>query len=238
MLRGRPGDPVVLLNAWDVGSAKRFAALGAEAIATTSSGFAATLGLGDGEVGRERSVAHAAELAAAVVVPVNADLEDGFGRAAEDVVATIEAAAATGLAGASIEDHDGVDGHAVYPFDEAVARVEAAVAAKGDLVLTARAEGILRRSGDLGDAIERLQAFAAAGADVVYAPGITALEDVRRVVAAVDVPVNVLLLPAGPSAPELADAGVARISVGGAFAFAAYAEAERLAGELLGTLRR
>jgi 2-methylisocitrate lyase-like PEP mutase family enzyme len=227
----RPGTPLVMPNPWDVGSARVLVTLGFAALATTSSGFAATLGKLDGQVGRDAAVAHAAELAAAVPVPVSADLENGFADDPAGVATTVEAAAATAIQGCSIEDR-GPDG--IYPADLAVERVAAAVkAASGRLVLSARAEAFLLPDPDLADVVERLQRFAEAGADVVYAPGLARPADIATVVAEVDAPVNVLLRPGGPSVPALAELGVARISVGGAFAFACLGALEKAARGLL-----
>ena len=226
----RPGTPLVMPNPWDVGSARLLATLGFAALATTSSGFAATLGKLDGEVGRDAAVAHGAELAAAVPVPVSADLENGFADDPAGVAATVEAAAATPLAGCSIEDR-GPDGG--YPADLAVERVAAAAKAKGGLVLTARAEAFLYPDADLAEVVARLQRFVEVGADVVYAPGLARPADIATVVREVDVPVNVLLRPGGPTVAELADLGVARISVGGAFAFACLGALEKAASGLL-----
>jgi 2-methylisocitrate lyase-like PEP mutase family enzyme len=227
----RPGNPLVMPNPWDVGSARVLVTLGFAALATTSSGFAATLGKLDGQVDRDAAVGHGAELAAAVPVPVSADLENGFADDPAGVAATVEAAAATPLAGCSIEDR-GPDG--IYPADLAVERVAGAVkAASGRLVLTARAEAFLLPDPDLAEVVDRLQRFVEAGADVVYAPGLAEAADIATVVAEVDAPVNVLLRPGGPSVAELADLGVARVSVGGAFAFACLGALEKAARGLL-----
>ncbi|WP_109473668.1 isocitrate lyase/PEP mutase family protein [Ornithinimicrobium cavernae] len=235
----RPGEPLLLANAWDVGSARLFASLGFTALATTSSGFAATRGLLDGAVGRADVLAHAADLVSATALPVSADLENGFAHEPDAVAETIGLAAETGLAGASIEDYSGSADEPIYPFAQARERVLAAAEAAhhgpSRLVLTARAENHLHGRDDLADTIARLQAFAEAGADVVYAPGLTDLDDIRRVVTEVGVPVNVLTRAGGPTVPELADAGVARISVGGAFAFVGLAAVAEAARELLGT---
>ena len=180
-----PG-PLLLPNAWDIGSARLLASLGFKAIATTSSGHAATLGRLDGSVTREEALAHARTIAGAVELPVSADLENCF----DDVTATIEGAVEAGLAGCSIEDYSGEQ---IYSFEEAVSRVETAVeAASGRLVLTARAENHIRGRDDLDDTIARLKAYEAAGADVVYAPGPTDAGQIARIVGAVSVPVNVL----------------------------------------------
>ncbi|HJQ41600.1 MAG TPA: isocitrate lyase/phosphoenolpyruvate mutase family protein, partial [Jatrophihabitantaceae bacterium] len=207
----RAGSPLLIPNPWDAGSARVLAGLGFRALATTSGGFAATLGRLDGDVSRTEALKHAAAIAAAVDVPVSADLENGFADEPEDVAATVRDAAATGLAGCSIEDWSGA---AIYPAELAAARVSAAVdeAHGGDnrLVITARAENFLRGNDDLGDTIARLQSFDAAGADVLYAPGLTDLEQIRTVVAEVSKPVNVLLLKGGPTVAELTDAGVHR----------------------------
>ena len=226
----RPGDPLVCPNPWDVGSARVLTALGFEALATTSSGFAATLGRLDGDVPRDDVLASAARIAAATTLPVTADLEDGYAATTDGVAETVRRAVDGGLAGCSIEDWDG---EAFYPLDVATARVAAAVSAAGDdIVLTARADNLFRGVDDLDDTIERLQAFESAGAHVLYAPGLVRIEDVRAVVAAVSRPVNVLMRPGGPTVPELAAAGVARITVGGTFAFAALGALVEAAEEL------
>ena len=220
----RKGEPLLLANVWDAGSARLLESLGYEALATTSSGHAGTLGRHDGAITRELALAHGMEIAAATRLPVSADLESCFGQDAGGVAETLRLAGETGLAGCSIEDYAGGDSPRLYPLKEAVTRVEAAVAAVrggANLVLTARAENHIRGVDDLGDTIERLQAYEAAGADVVYAPGLADLDQIRKVVEAVDVPVNVLCRPGGPSVAELASVGVARLSVGGGFYFAA-----------------
>ncbi|WP_256839369.1 isocitrate lyase/PEP mutase family protein [Ornithinimicrobium faecis] len=233
----RPGEPLLLPNAWDVGSARLFASLGFSALATTSSGFAATRGLLDGQVDREGVLAHAAELVSATSLPVSADLENCFAEDAAGVAETIRQAAAVGLAGASIEDFTGDRDAPIYPLDVARDRVAAAAevsrSAGSRLVLTARAENHLYGQGGLDDTIRRLQTFAEVGADVVYAPGLTDLSDIRRVVSEVGVPVNVLTRGGGPTVAELAGAGVARISVGGALAFVGLAAVAEAARELL-----
>ena len=228
-----PGRPLLLANAWDAGSAKLLASLGYQALATTSSGFAATLGRLDYKVSRAEALAHCAALVAAVDVPVSADLENGFADEPAEVAETVRRAIETGLAGCSIEDATGRDDDPIYDAALAAERVAAAVGAAGELVVTARAENFLHGRRDLEDTIARLQSFAAAGADVLYAPGLHRIEDIRAVVEAVDRPVNVLALPGGPEVAELAEAGVARVSVGGAFAYAAYGGAVEAARELL-----
>ncbi|HET6877570.1 MAG TPA: isocitrate lyase/phosphoenolpyruvate mutase family protein [Jatrophihabitans sp.] len=218
----RPGNPLLLPNPWDAGSARVLQTLGFEALATTSSGFAATLGRPDTAVTRDEALGHAAAIAAAVDVPVSADLERCFADDPQGVAATIYAAAGTGIAGCSIEDATGRPDDPIYDAALAKDRVAAAVEAAGDrLVITARAENHLHGRQDLADTIARLQSYQEAGAHVLYAPGLTTTEQVRDVVSSVDRPVNVLAVPGAPTVAELAELGVARISVGGAFAFAA-----------------
>jgi len=236
-LHGREGRPLLLPNPWDLGSARLLASLGFEALATTSSGFAASLGRLDYTVSREEALEHAAAIAAGVDLPVSADLENGFGDDPEHVAETVRLAAAAGLAGCSIEDATGRDGDPIYAMDQAVARIEAAVgaarAARAPFVLTARAENHLHGRDDLGDTIARLQAFEAAGADVLYAPGLASIQDIRLVVRSVGRPVNVLAHAGAPPVAELARAGVRRVSVGGAFAFAALGALAAAGRELL-----
>ena len=232
----RPGDPLLLPNPWDQGSAILLASLGFEALATTSSGFAMTLGRLDGSVRRGEALAHAAAIVAATELPVSADLENCFAADPGGVARTVALAAETGLAGCSVEDFTGDDGAPVYDIGLAAERVaaaaEAAHAGPARLVLTARAENYLYGREDLADTIARLQAYQAAGADVLYAPGLTSLADIRQVVAAVDRPVNVLAVSGAPPVSELAAAGVRRVSVGGAFAFAALGALAAAATEL------
>ncbi|MFD0922630.1 isocitrate lyase/phosphoenolpyruvate mutase family protein [Saccharopolyspora rosea] len=226
----RGAEVLLLPNAWDVGSARILQHLGFRAVATTSGGAAAARGRLDGALGRDAVLAHGAELAAAVDVPVSADLENCFADEPEGVAETVRRALTTGLAGVSVEDWSGSE---IYDPALAAERVRAAVAAAGqDLVVTARAENHIRGVADLADTIARLQSYQQAGADVVYAPGIRGREQIRAVVEAVDVPVNVLALPEVPPVPELAALGVRRISVGGAFAFAAYQAMADVAEEL------
>jgi 2-methylisocitrate lyase-like PEP mutase family enzyme len=228
--------PLLLANAWDVGSARILEFLGFEALATTSGGFAATLGRLDGAVSRDESLAHAAALAAAVDVPVSADLEDCFAESPDGVAATVRAAVEAGLAGCSVEDFTRRDDDPIYEHGLAVERVRAAAeaAGRGDgLVLTARAENHIHGRDDLADTIARLQAFQEAGADVLFAPGVIGIDDVRTLVREVDRPVNVLALPGAPTVDELGAAGVKRISVGSGLALAAYGGAVDAARELL-----
>jgi 2-methylisocitrate lyase-like PEP mutase family enzyme len=231
----RPGDPLLQPNAWDAGSARMLAALGFQAIATTSSGFAATLGRLDGGVTRDEVLAHCTHLAAAVDIPVAADMENGYADTPDGVADTVRRAATTGLAGCSVEDFTGAD-DAIYDTGLAAERVAAAAAAAHEgpehLVLTARAENHIHGHDDLADTIARLQAYQEAGADVLFAPGVVHADDLRTLLAEVDRPVNVLAMPGCPPVPELAELGVARISVGGAFAFAAYATLVEAAREL------
>jgi 2-methylisocitrate lyase-like PEP mutase family enzyme len=233
-----PGTPLLIPNPWDLGSAKILESLGFQALATTSSGFAATLGRLDGTVTRDEALTHVAQLCEATSVPVSADLEHAFADDPAGVSATVSAAIAVGAAGCSIEDSTGRRDDPIYEASLARERVEAAVEAAHSgarrLVLTARAEGYLHHDQpDLDDVIARLQSFQEAGADVLYAPGLTDLEEIRRVVSSLDRPVNVLAVPKAPSVAELAEAGVARISVGGGFAYAALGGLVKAAQELM-----
>ena len=218
----------VIPNPWDGGTARILAGLGFRALATTSAGMAFSLGVREGEVSRETTLAHCRAIVGATDLPVSADLEKGFGDSPAAVAETIRAAAETGLAGCSIEDYTGDRTNPIYPFDLAVERIKAAVEAAralpNEFVLTARAENLMCGRDDLGDTIRRLQAFEAAGADVLYAPGLRDLESIGTVCAAVGKPVNVVMgLPGATfGVAELAAAGVKRISVGAALARAAY----------------
>jgi 2-methylisocitrate lyase-like PEP mutase family enzyme len=233
----RPGDPLLLPNPWDAGSARLLASLGFQALATTSSGFAATLGRLDGSITRDEALAHAAAMVLATELPVSADLENGFADVPEAVAETAAGAVAAGLAGFSIEDFSGNPEDPIYEPSLATERVAAAaeVAHGGPahVVLTARSENHLRGRNDLEDTIARLVAFQEAGADVLYAPGLKTADQIRAVVDAVQCPVNVLALPGAPTVAELRELGVSRISVGGAFAFAAIAGVVDAARELL-----
>jgi 2-methylisocitrate lyase-like PEP mutase family enzyme len=233
----RPGEPLLLPNPWDLGSARLLSSLGFEALATTSSGYAATLGRLDGSVTRDEALAHAASIVAATELPVSADLENAYADEPAGVAETVRLAIGAGLAGCSVEDYTGRPDAPIYDAGLAAERVAAAAeAAHGGpvhLVLTARAENHLRGRPDLPDTIARLQAFQEAGADVLYAPGITDLDDIRRLVASVDRPVNVLAMRDAPPVSELAAAGVSRVSVGGAFAFTALGGLVEAARELL-----
>jgi 2-methylisocitrate lyase-like PEP mutase family enzyme len=232
----RAGEPLLMPNPWDLGSARLLASLGFEALATTSSGFAATLGRNDGSVSRDEAIVHSAVIVAATDLPVSADLENGFADDPSGVAETMGMAIEVGLAGASVEDSTGRADDPIYDIRLAAERVAAAAAAAhagpGRLVLTARAENYLHGRPDLADTIARLQAFQEAGADVLYAPGLRRLEDISQVVREVGRPVNVLALEGVPPVAELARAGVSRISVGGAFAFAALGAVVSAATEL------
>jgi 2-methylisocitrate lyase-like PEP mutase family enzyme len=231
-----PGTPLLMPNPYDEGTAKALATLGFRALATTSSGFAATAGLVDGAVGGTDALEHAAAIAHCVDVPVSADLEDCYGDDPESVAETVGEAVAGGLAGCSIEDYSPGREPGVHDIGRAAERVAAAAEAAQEgrgLVLTARAENFIRGNPDLADTIERLQAYQEAGAEVLYAPGLFDLADIRSVVSSVDRPVNVLLRPGMAPVAELAEAGVARISVGGTFSAVAFGAVARAARELL-----
>jgi 2-methylisocitrate lyase-like PEP mutase family enzyme len=216
------GEPFVIPNPWDAGSARVLAALGFKALASTSSGFAFTLGRLDGDATLDDVIEHAASLDRATELPVSVDLENGYGDDPEKAALAISRVAEAGAVGGSIEDYDGKG--RLYDLQHAVARVAAAVeAARGlgfPFMLTARAENHIRGNPDLDDTITRLQAFEAAGADVLYAPGLRAAEEIRTVCEAVARPVNVLARP-DLSLAEIVEAGAQRISVGGALAWTA-----------------
>ena len=237
-LHERPGI-FVIPNPWNAGTARILTAMGFEALATTSAGFAFSAGRRDSAAGATRDdvLANAKSIVDATDLPVSADLENGYGRSPELCAATIRLASQTGLAGGSIEDATGDPNDPIYEFQLAVDRVAAAAKAAQDcqFLLTARAENFLHGRGDLNDTIRRLQAFAEAGADVLYAPGLPSLEAIRLVCAAVfPKPVNVLMGLKGAtySVEEIAAAGAKRISVGGAFARAALGAFIRAAREV------
>lgn len=217
----------IIPNPWNAGTARLLAHLGFEALATTSMGYAFSLGRTDGSLGREETLKGAAEIVGATDLPVSADLENGFGEAPEAAAETIRLAAAEGLVGGSIEDATGRPDHPIYELRHAVERVRAAVEAARALpfkfTLTARAENFLHGRPDIKDTIARLQAFQEAGADVLYAPGLATKDDIAAVVRSVDRPVNVLMGLRGVqvSAAELSAMGVKRISVGSTLARAA-----------------
>lgn len=225
------GPPFVIPNPWDVGSARALVALGFPALATTSSGFAFTLGRGDGGVTPDELTGHVRAICAAVDVPVSVDLENGFGPAPQDAAAAIARAADAGAVGGSIEDWDR-DGAYLYGVEEAAARVAAAVEAARALpfpfTVTARAENHIRGNPDLDDTIARLQAYERAGADVLYAPGLDSAAEIAAVRAAVSKPLNVLARP-HLTAGEIFAAGAQRISVGGSLAWVAYSALARAA---------
>ena len=230
----------VMPNPWDVGSAKLLAGAGFEALATTSAGLAWSLGRDDYGVTLDELVTHVAAIAPAVDLPLNVDSErcfagDGDLGAVSETVRRLHDA---GAAGCSIEDWNG-DADRIDPIDVAAERVAAAAEAAhvaGDpLVLTARAENHLHGVDDLDDTIERLRAYAAAGADVLYAPGLSTTEQIRTVAEAVDKPINVLALPGGPTVAEIGAAGARRVSIGGTLASHAYAAMLQGAAELLDT---
>lgn len=230
----------VIPNPWDAGSAKLLTGLGFRALATTSSGFARSLGQRDGEPGREAVIAHGAQLVAATDLPVSADLENGFGHTPEDVAETIRRAGAAGLVGGSIEDFTGDPDNPLYPIEHAADRIRAAVEAARRLgfpfVLTARAENFFRGRPDLGDAIRRLQAYQEAGADVLFAPSLKTREQIATLVGEVDRPVNVLVgKNLGLSVHELSTLGVRRVSVGGMLSAVAYGALVHAAREILST---
>ncbi|HEY6835680.1 MAG TPA: isocitrate lyase/phosphoenolpyruvate mutase family protein [Gaiellaceae bacterium] len=235
------GEPFVIPNPWDAGSARVLAALGFRALATTSSGFAFALGKRDGGTNLDEVVEHVESLAAATDLPVSVDLENGYGREPEDAATAVRRVAEAGAVGGSIEDWDADEG--LYELEHAVERVTAAVEAARRLpfpfTLTARAENHIRGNPDLDDTIARLEAFEGAGADVLYAPGLRSADEVRAVCEAVTKPVNVLARPNLMMA-ELAAAGAQRVSVGGSLtwtavqAFVSAAEAIRDRGDFSG----
>jgi len=223
------GGCFVIPNPWDVGTARMLALQGFAALATTSAGFAFSIGRPDGAVTREQALDHAGRIVAATDLPVSADLENGYGDAPATCAETVRMAADVDLAGCSIEDATGRAEDPIYPFDAAVARVKAAVAAARGLTrpftLTARAENFLHGRADLDDTIRRLQAFAEAGADVLYAPGLRGREAIEAVVRAVaPKPVNVIMgeINATLTMTDLAMIGVRRVSLGSSLACAAY----------------
>jgi 2-methylisocitrate lyase-like PEP mutase family enzyme len=232
-------EAFIMPNAWDAGSARILAHFGYTALATTSAGAAFTLGQPDGSMTREQSLENARAIVAASDLPVSADLENCFGDAPEVCAETIRLAAGVGLVGGSIEDATGRPEEPIYPFDIALERVKAAVAAARSLpfpfTLTARSENFLHGRPDLGDTIRRLQAFAEAGADVLFAPGLKAPADIEAVVKAVaPKPVNVImgLVGAALTRDDLSGLGVKRISLGGSLVRTAYATLFHAAEEM------
>lgn len=228
-------DVFLIPNPWDAGSAKMMHGMGFKALASTSAGFAAAIAKKDGATSREEALENCRQIADATPLPVNGDLEKGYGDSPEDAAETVRLAAAAGLAGCSIEDFSG---EGIYDFEHAVERIAAAVEAArglpGDFMLTARSENLIRGRIDLDDTIRRLQAFEKAGADVLYAPGLRDLEQVRAVTGAVSKPVNVLMGgTSGMTVGELADAGVRRISTGAALTWVAYGAMIKVARRML-----
>jgi 2-methylisocitrate lyase-like PEP mutase family enzyme len=227
----------IIPNPFDQGSAKLLEVMGFKALASTSAGFAHTLGRADGSTRRTEVLGHLQALCSTVSIPVSADLENCYGDAPEQVAETITLAAACGCAGGSVEDATGSEADPLYGFELAVERVRAAAEAArgvhGGFVLTARAENYLVGRPDLKDTIRRLQAYQEAGADVLFAPGLTQAEDIRTVLKEVDRPLNVILVGGlALTASELIALGVRRLSTGGGLARAAYGELIRAAGEL------
>lgn len=222
-------------NAWDVGSARVLQSLGFEAIATTSSGFAASLGRHDQNVSLDELVVHVADMCEAVDIPVSVDAEAGYADEAEDLKMTVRQLASFGASGISIEDY--IPARGLLDTEEAAARVSRFVeaATQYGLTVTARAENHLYGVDDLADTIGRLSSYRDAGADVLYAPGLVDLDDIAQVVSAVEAPINVLLTPRGPTVDQLGEVGVRRVSTGGALAFAAYGALAAGASELLET---
>lgn len=217
------GEPFLIPNPWDAGSARVLAALGFKALATTSSGFAFTLGRLDGQATLDEVITHAAALSSATDLPVSVDLENGYGVDPASAALAITRVAEAGAVGGSIEDYDPA-GHLYEPGPAAERVVAAAEAAHGlgfPFMLTARAENHIRGNPDLEDTIARLRAYEAAGADVLYAPGLSRAEEIRAVCDAVSKPVNVLALP-GLSIAEIVAAGAQRVSVGGSLTWVAY----------------
>jgi 2-methylisocitrate lyase-like PEP mutase family enzyme len=228
----------IIPNPWDVGTARLLARLGFEALATTSAGYAFSVGQRDNTINRDQMMAHASAIASATDLPVSADLENGYGDTPEIVAETIRLAAAAGLAGGSIEDMSPQPGHPIYEHKHAAERVRAAAevvrALPFSFTLTARAENYLVGKPDLGDTIKRLQAYQEAGADVLYAPGLTSKDDIAAVVKSVDRPVNVIMGLQGVqlNLAELSAIGVKRVSVGSALTRAALGAFLRAAREM------
>ncbi len=235
-------QPFIVANAWDAGSASLLAMAGFEAVATTSAGFAFSVGKRDNATGRDAVLENASQIVAAVDLPVSADLENGFASDPDVVAETIRLGAGVGLVGGSIEDSTYDSAKPLYDIELAVERIQAAVEAARalpfDFVLTARAENYLVGQPDLNDVIRRLQAYQEAGADCLYAPGLKEEADIRAVVGAVDKPVNVIVGLAGGANIDLAliaDMGVRRVSVGSAFARQAYGQLLESASTILAT---
>ena len=224
------GDPFIIPNPWDVGSGKAMEGLGFKALATTSSGFAFTLGRADGRVTLDEMCAHVRALASGTDLPISVDLENGYGASPEAAATAIRGVAEAGAVGGSIEDWD--EESSIYPIEQAVERITAAVeAARGldfPFMLTARAENYVRDNPDLDDTIARLQAYEGAGADVLYAPRVKSIDDIRSICSSVSKPSNVLAHP-GLTMQEIVGAGGQRISVGGQITWVAVAAMARAA---------
>lgn len=235
-----PGEPLVLVNAWDAASARIVAAAGARAVATTSAGVAWSLGAPDGDaLGRDAAVDLVGRVVAAVPLPVTADIESGYGDTVDEVAATVRAVVAAGAVGVNVEDarHDG--GAPLREAGEQCARLAAVRAAAEKagmpLYVNARIDTFLRGAGGVEETVARAHAYLAAGADGVFVPGVVDPETVAALVAAIPAPLNVLAGPGAPPVPELARLGVARVSLGSSVAEAAYAVARRAAEEAFGT---
>jgi 2-methylisocitrate lyase-like PEP mutase family enzyme len=228
----------IIPNPWDIGSARLLASSGFEALATTSVGYAFSVGRQDHEVERDEMIAHATAMSAATDLPLSADLENGYGDDPVTVAETVRMAAGAGLSGCSIEDSTNHSDDPIYGFDFAVERIQAAVGVARSLafpfVLTARSENYLHGRKDLNDTIRRLQAFQEAGADVLYAPGMTSMDEIATLVRSVDRPVNVLAGMQGVhfDLAELSRVGVRRVSVGGALTRVALGAFLRAAREM------
>jgi 2-methylisocitrate lyase-like PEP mutase family enzyme len=233
------GSCFVIPNPWDQGSARILEHMGFKALASSSAGFAFSIAKQDLGITKASLMTHLTGVCQSTCVPVSADLQNGFGNDPEDAAVTILQAAKTGIVGGSIEDSSGDSGSPIYPLELAAERIRhAAVAARSlgfKFTLTARAENYLHGRADLKDTIRRLQAFQEAGADVLFAPGIAAAEDIRQIVAAIDRPLNVLIGLPGMhlSVPQLQELGVTRISLGGSLARVAYGALMRAATEIL-----
>lgn len=231
----------IIPNPWDAGSARLLAGLGFKALASTSAGFAASMGRLDYAVTRDEKLAHIRTLVAATDLPLSADLENGFGHAPADCAETITLGAEAGLVGGSIEDNTGAADAPQYTIEAAKDRIAAAVEAANALphpfILTARAENYLTGNPDLGDTIKRLQAYQDAGAHVLYAPGLPTMEAIKTVLSEIDRPLNVLFGPFEGFVPvsELAALGVRRVSIGSGLSNAAYGALINGAKELLDT---
>jgi 2-methylisocitrate lyase-like PEP mutase family enzyme len=225
-------------NPWDIGSARYLQHLGFKAIATSSAGFAFSRGLPDNAVPRDVMLAHIRELVDATDIPVNADFENGFAHEPEELAGNVELCVGTGVSGLSVEDSTGDQTKPLYELGHSVERIKAVRAAidrmGGDVILVGRAECFLVGQDDIGEVVRRLQAYAEAGADCLYAPGLRTREEITTVVQAVaPKPVNLLIgAPGGLTIPEVAALGVRRVSVGGALARAAWGGFMRAAGEL------